>query len=117
EVTNVGAPVSTSAFEYEAEISQDGQTMIIVADRGDKSHLYHFKKTDGAWVERGLIAAKREVFQVGPLLSADATRLLFAQADGNLSGEMFVTDLTAKADRSWPPQCTDKRQLYSDSAR
>lgn len=106
EVANIGAPVSTSAFEYEAEISQDGRTMVVVADRGDKSHLYHFERTDGGWVERGKVAARQEVFQVGPLLSPDATRLLFAQADGERSGEMFVLDLKGGIKASWPPNCS-----------
>ena len=65
QVSNVGPPVSTAAFEYEAEISRDGRTMIVVADRGDRSHLYRFEHDGTAWVERGRIAARDDVFQVG----------------------------------------------------
>jgi WD40-like Beta Propeller Repeat len=106
DVANVGAPVSSSAFEYEAEISRDGRTMIVVADRGDRSHLYRFEKTQHGWVERGKIAARQDVFQVGPLLSPDAMRLLFAQAHGARSGEMFLIDLQAGRSTAWPNNCT-----------
>jgi hypothetical protein len=51
------------------------------------------------------VTAYDSVFQVGPLHSPDGRRLLFAQADGERSGELFVTDLDRDADRSWPPRC------------
>jgi hypothetical protein len=100
-VGNVGPPVSTSADEYEAEISQDGRTLIAVVDRGDRSHLYRFERVDARWVERDRIPAYPNVFQVGPLLSPAADRLLFAQADGVRSGELFVLDLM-QPDLRWP---------------
>jgi Tol biopolymer transport system component len=105
QVSNVGPPVSTAAFEYEAEISRDGRTMIVVADRGDRSHLYRFGHDGTEWTERGRIAARDDVFQVGPLLSPDARRLLFGQAHADRSGEMFLTDLAPDPDESWPPDC------------
>lgn len=105
EVANVGPPVSTAAYEYEAEISRDGRIMIVVADRGDRSHLYRFERDGEAWVERGRIEARRDVFQVGPLLSPNAQRLLFAQAHGTVSGELFVGDLVPNAREDWPPHC------------
>lgn len=105
EVANVGPPVSTAAFEYEAEISRDGRTMIVVADRGDRSHLYHFERDGARWVERGRIDARPDVFQVGPLLSPDAQRLLFAQAHGTASGELFLSDLVPDPREDWPPRC------------
>ncbi|MBP2158703.1 MULTISPECIES: PD40 domain-containing protein [Asticcacaulis] len=105
QVANAGAPVSTAAFEYEAEISRDGRTMVVVADRGDKSHLYRFEKTGDGWVERGRIPARPDVFQVGPLLSPQAKRLLFAQAHPQRSGEIYVIDLAPKTDEAWPPKC------------
>jgi len=104
-VENVGPPVSTAANEYEAEVSRDGRTLIVVADRGDRSHLYRFAREDGAWVEKGRIPALAHVFQVGPLLSPRADRLLFAQADAKDSGEIFVADLAPGADLDWPPSC------------
>jgi hypothetical protein len=105
KVANVGAPVSTEAFEYEAEISRDGRTMVAVTDRGDKSHLYRFERAGTGWVERGRIPAKPDVFQVGPLLSPRAERLLFAQADPQNSGEMYVIDLVKGTNEAWPPIC------------
>lgn len=104
-VENVGPPVSTAANEYEAEISRDGRTIIAVVDRGDRSHLYRFERERGRWFERGRIPAYNDVFQVGPLLSPAADRLLFAQADGARSGEIFLIDLGPRTDHRWPPNC------------
>jgi WD40-like Beta Propeller Repeat len=104
-VHNLGPPVNTAAFEYEAEISRDGRTLILVADRGDRSHLYRFALKRDAWVEQDRVPAFAHVFQVGPLLSPAADRLLFAQTDGERSGEIFLIDLVPKADSSWPPRC------------
>jgi WD40-like Beta Propeller Repeat len=101
-VANVGPPISTAAYEYEAEISQDGNALVAVIDRGERSHLYRFERMDGRWVERSRVPAFVQVFQVGPLLSPDARRLLFAQADGARSGELFLIDLVAGADERWP---------------
>jgi len=104
-VDNIGPPTSTAANEYEAELSRDGKVMVVVADRGDRSHLYVYDRRGNGWRERGRVPARADVFQVGPLLSPDADRLLFAQADGGRSGEWFVVDLRAGADRRWPPAC------------
>ena len=104
-VRNVGPPVSTAANEYEADVSRDGRTLVVVADRGDRSHLYRFVRQGERWVEVGRTPGRPDVFQVGPLLSPRADRLLFAQADGERSGELFVVDLAPDADRSWPPRC------------
>lgn len=104
-VANVGPPVNTAAFEYEAEISRDGKTMVVVAHRSHRSHLYLYRLQAGQWLEAGEIAAKQEEFQVGPLLSPSADRLLFAQRDGSRSGEIFLLDLIGAPDPTWPPQC------------
>jgi hypothetical protein len=107
-VDNVGPPVSTAAFEYEAEVSRDGRTLVAVIDRGDRSHLYRFELEDGRWIERSRIPAFAHVFQVGPLLAPGADRLLFAQADRYRSGELFLIDLREKIDERWPP-CSGRR--------
>lgn len=104
-VSNVGPPVNSSAFEYEAEVSLDGRTMIVVADRGDRSHLYLFRRHEDEWHEEGRIPARSDVFQVGPLLAPNADRLLFAQADNDRSGELFLIDLVPNPDPRWPPRC------------
>lgn len=104
-VENVGPPVNTAAFEYEAEISRDGNTMVVVAHRTNRSHLYLYRLQAGRWVDAGEIAAKQEEFQVGPLLSPMADRLLFAQREGARSGEIFLLDLSAEPDPTWPPRC------------
>lgn len=105
QVRNLGAPVSTAANEYEAEVSRDGGTLILVADRGDRSHLYHFRKQGGAWRELGRIPARADVFQVGPLLSPGAEKLLFAQAAPGRSGEIYLARLKPGSREAWPPAC------------
>lgn len=104
-VANVGPPVNTAAFEYEAEVSRDGLTLVVVAHRTNRSHLYLYKSHAGRWVEAGEIAARQEEFQVGPLLSPTADRLLFAQREGERSGELFLLDLVVAPDPTWPPRC------------
>jgi len=104
-VRNLGAPVSTAANEYEAAISEGGNTLILVADRGERSHLYRFVKRADRWHEVALIPADPQVFQVGPLLSPNAERLLFAQATLQSSGEMFLINLVAGTREPWPPSC------------
>lgn len=104
-VRNVGPPVSTAANEYEAEVSRDGRSLVVVVDRGDLSHLHRFEKVGSAWREIGRVPAASEVFQVGPLLSPSADRLLFAQAVAGLSGELFLVDLRPEPRRDWPPTC------------
>lgn len=105
QVDNLGPPVNTAAFEYEAEVSRDGNVMIVVANRTERSHLYQYRQRDGRWVEVGRIPALEEHFQVGPLLSPNGDRLLFAQRDGERSGEMFLVELVPDADERWPPRC------------
>ena len=104
-VRNFGPPVSTAHSEYEAEISADGRHLVVVADRGDRSHLYRFERSDSAWREIGRVPARADVFQVGPLLSPRGDRLLFAQAEPGRSGELMLVDLQPDADPSWPPSC------------
>lgn len=105
QVANAGPPISTPANDYEADISRDGRTLVVVADRGDRSHLYRYTRDGERWIEQGRVPARDDVFQVGPLLSPDGRRLLFAQADAERSGELFVVDLVPGAAADWPPAC------------
>ena len=100
------APVNTPGDEYEADLSPDGKVLVVVANRGEHSHLYVYDRHDDVWRERSQVPARADVFQVGPLLSPDGRRLLFAQAaDAAASGELFLVDLQPGADASWPPVC------------
>ena len=108
-VANLGGPVSTRHGEYEAEVSADGNTLVVVADRGDRSHLYVFERSATQWVERYRVPARADVFQVGPLLSPRKDRLLFAQAEPGRSGEMMLIDLVPHPDPAWPPVCSSAR--------
>jgi Tol biopolymer transport system component len=99
------APVNGPGDEYEADLSRDGKVLVVVANRGERSHLYVYDLVDGRWRERGRVPARDDVFQVGPLLSPDGKRLLFAQDQGRDSGEFYLVDLAPDADRAWPPAC------------
>lgn len=105
EVRNLGPSVNTTANEYEADISADGRTMVLVSDRQTRSRLYLYRKDHEDWKFSGQIAARQSVFQVGPLLSPLATRLVFAQAADALSGEFYLVNLTPHAQENWPPSC------------
>lgn len=105
-VENLGAPISTAANEYEAEVSRDGNSLVVVADRGDRSHLYRYRKMKSGWVELGRVSARPDVFQVGPTLSPKGERLLFAQAHDRRSGEMFLVDIKEGSGEAWPPTCS-----------
>lgn len=98
-------PPALASDQYESSLtfSPDGREMYFF--RGDRSHLYPYRRDRKTWVAQPRIVPKLEVFQVGPLLSPKADRLLFAQADGARSGELFVIDLGPDADRAWPPAC------------
>lgn len=104
-VANLGAPLNTARNDYEVEVSRDGRQAVVVSDREGRSHLYRYARAADGWRPLGRVPAREEVFQVGPLLSPKADRLLFAQADGARSGELFLIDLQAGADASWPPAC------------
>lgn len=105
QVEPLPGEANTAGDEYEADISRDGRVMVVVANRGERSHLYRYEKVGGAWRERGLVPARQDVFQIGPLLSPDGKRLLFAQAEEERSGELFLVDLEPGADTSWPRAC------------
>ena len=105
QVQPLPGEANTAGDEYEADISRDGRVMVVVANRGERSHLYRYEQVDGAWRERGQVPARQDVFQIGPLLSPDGKRLLFAQADDERSGELFLVDLEADADPTWPRPC------------
>ena len=100
---NVGPPVSTAAYEYEAEISHDGRTLVAVVDRGDRSHLYRFER-DGrvAGSSAAAFPRSRTYSRSVRCSSPTADRLLFAQADGARSGELFLIDLVERPDERWP---------------
>ena len=105
-VENAGPPLSSSANEYEVDVTPDGKYAVVVADRGTRSHLYRYGRRGGAWVELGQVPADDSVFQVGPLMSPRGDRLLFAQRDGEKnSGEFYLIDLAKGADKTWPASC------------
>lgn len=108
-VGNLGAPLNSAKNDYEIEMSRDASQAVVVSDREGRSHLYRYARAGEGWQPLGRVAARDDVFQVGPLLSPKGDRLLFAQADGERSGELFLADLTPNPDRSWPPACTGSK--------
>lgn len=117
EVAPLPPPVNTAGDEYEADLSRDGRVLVVVANRGTRSHLYVYDREGDTWRERGRVPARDDVFQVGPLLSPDGKRLLFAQADGAVSGEFFLADLAPGADPAWPPACPDQPRSSTMGAK
>lgn len=107
QVTNAGPPLSTPAHEYEVDLSRDGRSAVVVANRGSRSHLYHYLLVDGRWQEQGQLRADDDQFQIGPLHSPAGDRLLFAQRDKTGSGEFFLLDLAASVKPGWPPTCAE----------
>lgn len=106
QVDNLGPEVNSAANDYEVEVRFDERALVLVSDRDRRSHLYRFEKDgNGRWVSLGRLPAREDVFQVGPLFSPKGDRVLFAQADGKRSGELFVADLRSNPDRAWPPAC------------
>ena len=110
QVEPLPGPVNTPGDEYEADLSRDGRVLVVVANRGVRSQLYVYDLKADGWRERGRVPAREDVFQVGPLLSPDAKRLLFAQAEGPASGEFFLVELAPGSDPVWPPACTGPRE-------
>lgn len=115
EVEPLPAPINTPGDEYEADLSRDGRVLVVVANRGTRSHLYVYDLEADGWRLRGRVPARQDVFQVGPLLSPDAKRLLFAQADGAASGEFFLVDLEHGGDPAWPPACARQKDVRPEA--
>lgn len=101
-VSNLGPDVNNASNDFEADVTADGKWLVLVSDRDERSHLYRYERVSDRWRARGRVPAKPDVFQVGPLLSPRGDRLLFAQADGPRSGELFLADMVPNPDRSWP---------------
>lgn len=99
--------LNTAMNEYEVDVTADGKVLVLVADRGDKSHLYLHTRSDlhSQWKEQHRLEAQPSVFQVGPRLSPSGDRILFAQSFGERSGEFFLLDLQDNPDQTWPPKC------------
>lgn len=113
-VRNLGPPVSTAADEYEAAVSRDGRRLVLVANRGERSHLYGFERRGERWVETGRLPGAEHVFQVGPVLSPRGERMLYAQHDGPRSGEIFLADLVPGTREAWPPACRADAPITRD---
>ncbi|HET9862897.1 MAG TPA: hypothetical protein VFP37_05605 [Steroidobacteraceae bacterium] len=101
-VENLGPAINTPADEYEAEISTDGRTMIIMTGDG----LYESVLQDGRWQPRTRLPAAINVnaTEVGALFSPSGQSLLFARDTGKeKSGEFMLWRRGAAED--WPRAC------------
>ncbi len=104
-IRNLGTPINSAANDYEADMTSDGDHMVVVSDRGGRSHLHLFHLEDQVWLADGLVPAREDVFQVGPLFSPLGDKLLFSQANADQSGEIFLSVLNPSSHESWPPNC------------
>jgi hypothetical protein len=98
--TTIAMPIQREQLEIIG-----ARSAAIVADKAATSRLYRFQLRAGHWSEAGQLAARSDVFQVGPLLSPDADRVLFAQAAEELSGKMLLVDLVPTPNTRWPRVC------------
>jgi hypothetical protein len=100
-VENLGPAINTPGDEYEAEISEDGRTMVLMAD----GNLYQSRLRNDEWRQREALGAdvNSQAMEVGPLLSPDGRSLMFARDTGDpaLSGEIFHRGRSGQ----WPPRC------------
>lgn len=97
--------VNTTAEEYEADISGDGQQLAVVSDRDGKSRVHLYERQAGRWIPTGRVKAREDVFQVGPRWSPDGRQLMFSQDAGVDSGEIFLVQTAPNPDLRWPPAC------------
>lgn len=100
-VENLGPNINSPGEEFEAEISADGQRMILMAD-GD---LYQSEYRDDRWRRRERLenGVNTPAMEVGALLSPIGDAMLFARDSGDpsLSGEIYKQGSLT----SWPPRC------------
>ncbi len=107
QVTNLGTDINSPAAEFEAEVSRDGRTLVVVSGLLGHSHLFRYQREGERWRFVDRIPADEEQHQVGPLLSPSADHLLFAQKTAISSGEIFLATLAKNAPQSWPFHCGD----------
>jgi hypothetical protein len=101
-VENLGPSINTPANEYEAEISADGQSMIVMTDDG----LYQSALRDGRWQPRARLPAAINVnaTEVGALFSPSGRSLLFARDTGKEKSGEFILWKRGDAE-DWPRSC------------
>jgi len=101
-VENAGAAINTAANEYEAEISADGRTMIVMTDDG----LYESKQTGQGWGPRVRLPADINTNrnEVGALFSPSGNILLFARDTGPPRSGEFILWKRGPAE-DWPRPC------------
>jgi WD40-like Beta Propeller Repeat len=101
-VENAGAAINSAGHEYEAEISPDGQRMIIMADDG----LYESRLSADGWTPRQKLPPEVNVngTEIGALFSPSGKSLLFSRdTKGERSGEFFMWRI--EGEEKWPPEC------------
>jgi hypothetical protein len=101
-VENLGPGVNSAANEFEAEMSPDGTTLIVMAQDG----LYESTKSGEHWGARRKLPAQINVnaTEVGALFSPSGQSLLFARDTGEpLSGEFILWKRGAP--ENWPRSC------------
>jgi WD40-like Beta Propeller Repeat len=101
-VENLGPNINTAANEFEAEMSPDGNTLIVMAEDG----LYESSRSGDRWGARRKLPAEINVnaTEVGALFSPSGQSMLFARDTGKpLSGEFILWKRGTPED--WPKPC------------
>jgi len=100
-VENAGAAINTAADEYEAEISPDGKTLIVMTGDG----LYESKREGDGWAPRvRLPDVNMNRNEVGALFSPSGNSLLFARDEGAPRSGEFILWKRGPAE-DWPKPC------------
>lgn len=109
-VENLGDGVNTTGDEYEAEVSPDGERMILMAD-GD---LFMLRREGDGWTSRTRLGehVNTPALEVGPTFSPTGRTILFARDFGTAtlprggSGESMVVG--EGRSESWPTLCQER---------
>lgn len=101
-VENLGPSINTAANEFEAEMSPDGQTLIIMTEDG----LYESTFYGDRWQPRARLPAIINVnaTEVGALFSPSGKSLLFARDTGPAQSGEFILWRRGSAEE-WPKAC------------
>jgi hypothetical protein len=101
-VENLGPTINSAVDEYEPLPSPDGQTMIIMGEKG----LYQSQRAGSGWSPKVELGPRINVTgtEIGALFSPSGNSLLFARDTKEpKSGEFFVWHI--KGHEDWPPAC------------
>lgn len=107
-VEHLGPAINSPGSQYEAEISRDGQRMLVMASDG--LHIAGRARGDG-WLPREKLGPEVNVnaSEVGALWSPSGRSFLFARdTGGEASGELLLAREAGSSEEGWPPSCPSR---------